>query len=533
MKKIRIVLATFLFIILSTFTSHADSIEKMNFDVIVDKEGNATITETWHTTFNEGDEGTERYKTFYDLQDEVEVISVKQDGEELTETDWNVGLPFEKKVGKYGILKKSDGFELCWGIGKYGPTTYEVKYKVHSFIRNLKDSDIAYWSFIGNEFEPKPEEITIGIKLPDSNIVPKMWAFGYDGIIDYDEQRIYQKSAGRINAIRTLLKFPKGTFNSKVKEDKPFAYYEKMAKRGSDYNTYLLKDIVLPIIKKLLIPLIVLGQAIGTIILREIKHRDISNIREMKKRVKQVDKDDFRSSLPYEGPIEDTVLTVSYKYNIRKRIPSVLIARLVLKEYLSVNNDTITINKTKDKEHLPPYERIFLYTIENIMGDYSTITLDDLSQGLSKKENAEKVIKIIELVEDYSEEFLLQNNLLTKEKEKLSYTEKAFTFGQEMFKFKNYLENFTLMKERHLPDVHLWEEWLEYAYLFDIPEETIQAIMEYVPNNTISPNVMYSINSISSATNSGLSDYRSSGGGGRVSFGGGSGASGGGGGGTR
>ena len=530
MKKIRIVLATFLFIILSTFTSHADSIEKMNFDVIVDKEGNATITETWQTTFNEGDEGTERYKTFYDLQDEVEVISVKQDGKELTETDWNVGLPFEKKIGKYGILKKSDGFELCWGIGKYGPTTYEVKYKVHSFIRNLKDSDIAYWSFIGDEFEPKPDETTIEIQVPDSSIVPKMWAFGYEGIIDSEKGKIYQKSTGRIKAIRTLLKFPKGTFDSKVKENKPFTYYEKMAKRGSNYKT---TKIIRPLIRKLLIPLIVIGQSIGTIILREIKHRDISNIREMKKRVKQVDKDDFRSSLPYEGPIEDIVLTVSYKYNIRKRIPSVLIARLVLKEYLSVNNNTITINKTKDKENLPSYERIFLYTIENIIGDYSTITLDNLSQELSEKENAEKIIKIIELVEDHSEEFLLQNNLLTKENSKLSYTEKAFTFGQEMFKFKNYLENFTLMKERHLPDVHLWEEWLEYAYLFDIPEETIQAIMEYVPSNTVSPNVIYSINSISSATSSGLSDYRSSGGGGRVSFGGGSGSSGGGGGGTR
>lgn len=533
MKKIRLLITTFLFILITTFTSHADSIDKMNFDVIIDKEGNATITETWNTTFDKGDRGTERYKTFYDLQGEVEVISVKQDGKELTETEWNVDSTFDKKTGKYGIIKKSDGLELCWGIGTYGPTTYEVKYKVHSFVRNLKDSDIVYWSFIGNEFEPKPEEMTIGIQVLDSNIKPKMWAFGYDGMIDYDEHRIYQKSLGEINAIRTLLKFPKGTFNSNVKEDKPFAYYEKMAKRGSDYNTYLLKDIVFPILRKLLLPLIVLGQAIGTIILREIKHRNISNIREMKKRIKNVGKDDFRSSLPYEGPIEDIVLTVSYKYNIRKRIPSVLIARLVLKEYLSVNNKTITINRTKDRGKLPSYERMFLYTIENIMDDYSTITLGDLSQGLSEKENAEKVIKIIELVEDYSEEFLLQNNLLTKQKGKLSYTEKAFTFGQEMFKFKNYLENFTLMKERHLPDVHLWEEWLEYAYLFDIPEETIQAIMEYVPNNTISPNVIYSINSISSATNSGLSDYRSSGGGGRVSFGGGSGSSGGGGGGTR
>ena len=41
-----------------------------------------------------------------------------------TSSIWNTSESFENKSNKCGIVNKSNGVELCWGISKYGNRTY-------------------------------------------------------------------------------------------------------------------------------------------------------------------------------------------------------------------------------------------------------------------------------------------------------------------------------------------------------------------------------------------------------------------------
>ena len=44
--------------------------------------------------------------------------------------DWDVDRSRSYKEGKCGIVTKSDGYELCWGLGEEGNRVYTVSYTV-------------------------------------------------------------------------------------------------------------------------------------------------------------------------------------------------------------------------------------------------------------------------------------------------------------------------------------------------------------------------------------------------------------------
>ena len=110
---------------------------------------------------------------------------------------------------------------------------------------------------------------------------------------------------------------------------------------------------------------------------------------------------------------------------------------------------------------------------------------------------------------------------------------------------RNYLRDFSLLSERGVDDVALWDDYLVYATLFGIAQRVTEAFRRINPdyfhmaNHPIDPvGTVVLANSFSQSFRHGSSSYeaaqqRASGGGGHASFSGGGGHSGGGGGGAR
>ena len=126
---------------------------------------------------------------------------------------------------------------------------------------------------------------------------------------------------------------------------------------------------------------------------------------------------------------------------------------------------------------------------------------------------------------------------------------------------KKYLEDFTLLDERHLSEVNLWKNYMVYATLFGIAEQVIKDMKKINPDffkmdelaaqmsdtvvlpiliNNVNWGTQHVINRIASTSSSHTyfggsgTSFRSGGGGGFSSWGGGGGGfSGGGGGGVR
>ena len=121
-----------------------------------------------------------------------------------------------------------------------------------------------------------------------------------------------------------------------------------------------------------------------------------------------------------------------------------------------------------------------------------------------------------------------------------AYTQKGIDEQEKWTAFKKYMEDFSLLKDREVPELALWEKYLVYATAFGIADKVIKQLKivypEFTSTDFLNTYVYYSIisdsnfynslNSISSATSTAFSS--ASGNGGGFSVGGGGGGGGGG-----
>ena len=128
----------------------ANSIDKIDMDIYVDKEGTAHVTETWSANLNQGTEG---YKPYYNIGDaNITNFKVSEADREYTYTyNWDTDLSFDEKAYKNGINYVNNGLELCWGISEYGYHNYVLTYDIEGFVAKLTDSDMIYWSLIPSD----------------------------------------------------------------------------------------------------------------------------------------------------------------------------------------------------------------------------------------------------------------------------------------------------------------------------------------------------------------------------------------------
>ena len=159
----------------------------LKIEVILHDNGDADITEI--RQLNIDNEGTEGYIVIGNLEgSEIKNFSVSdEDGEFINEGSWDVDRSRSQKARRCGIVKKSDGLELCWGLGnKNGANTYLIKYTVTGLVRSYYESDGFNWMFITRNMTPSPEMASVTITAPDlEGGLPedsvKAWAFGFKG----------------------------------------------------------------------------------------------------------------------------------------------------------------------------------------------------------------------------------------------------------------------------------------------------------------------------------------------------------------
>jgi len=103
----------------------ANDIKNITMDIYVDNNGNAHVTEKWTASLNSGTEG---YKPYYNLgASEIIDFKVYLDNQEFNTLNyWDIDASFNEKAYKAGINEINDGYELCFGISKYGNNTYDT-----------------------------------------------------------------------------------------------------------------------------------------------------------------------------------------------------------------------------------------------------------------------------------------------------------------------------------------------------------------------------------------------------------------------
>ena len=556
MKK-KIIL--FLMFMLIPISVKADTIYKIDMGININDDGSADIQEVWEV---EASSGSEWYKQMPNMGDvELTDFKVSMDGKELTYKSWNPNESLSEKKGYYGINYVSNGLELCFGKYDFKKHTFTLTYKLSDFVFNTSDSQITYFTLMPNiTANGFSAVISSYYDFPDTLDV---WGYGYKGYAYVENGKIKMSSeGGLINEYVTLLaKYPLETFKTDftVNGFNNFNEVLDTAKEGTfdydyDYDykepTFFEKvTIFISTFFPVLIAIIIafFGIKIGL----ESGYGYINN--------KKIDKKNtpmFRD-IPCNKDIYYANALISLN-NFADTSNNNILGAIILKWVKEKKIEFKTEEKDLFNKETSIIDLTKKSTFENSLEEeLFDIMYEASKDGYLESKELEKWCR-----NNYSEFFNLINEFKDKEIEKLKQEghiykrsnknecskknvmdDKIYEDSSKLYGLKLYLEEFSKMDTKEVMEVHLWDEYLMFAYLFGIANKVAKQLnnlypkefSEYTSSSGVDLDTLVFINYISTKSVNAASDARSaaesysSGGGGFSSGGGGGGSFGGGG----
>lgn len=536
----------------------------LDIRVVLNHNGDAYITETRQMTID--GEGTECYIGLDNMGGmEVSGLSVSDENGTPFENvgSWDVDRSRSWKAGRCGIVYKSNGYELCWGLGESGERTYVTSYTISSLVHGYSDADAIRHIFLGSDVSPKPDSATIVIQAADTLVKFSpdscgIWGFRFRGDLQFEDGKIVIRTTepmGDGSGLYIMVGFAKGFFEPAIQEDVTFEQKRSEAFEDSDYNDdndnnySAIEEFVYTLIGFLAF----FSPAIIWLFVKLYRYYTVWRAR------RRANKDLlwFRD-VPLGGNLQQANdLLNAYSYDSKcdyKKLISASVLRLINIGALSVEHRMNAKGKMEQAfvvKELPDAndQTLFMRKLHTIFklaaGDDQVLDPKELSKFMKSSSNT-----------TVTEAFV--NTMRTSRK--VSYYKNRQDDVRQVFGLKKFLQEFTLLDERHLSEVKLWKEYMVYATLFGIADQVIKDMKKINPDffqmdqmaAQMSETVMTPIfiNSFYNSTQSVMSridghsggsgtffgggSFRSGGGGGFSSWGGGGGGfSGGGGGGVR
>lgn len=520
----------------------ANTINKVSMDVYIDNRGNASITELWDTNLNEGTEG---YKEFNNLNNSyISNFSVidKNGIQYGNVTPWNSSASFSEKKYKSGIYTSYDKTELCWGISSYGDNQYTLKYTINNFVTQYKDTQAIYFNLLNlNQETQEPVDITIRSNTSFSLDNSKIWGFGYKGKIDFENGKIILKTNSGLSKndyMVALVRFENNLFNVSSTLEKSFDEIYDEAVKDSDYNKNGYLYMILSGLKNTLLDidniLMIVGFPLGLIILARLlavfnkfKTKYFSkryvNYSPVVHEYKQPEKINFSVNnkiLPKEKDINyfreipcnkdlKLVYWICYQYKIVpiNDLKKGVIGAILLKW---VKNKKIMVNKMDNK--------LFNFKDNNYTIDLNNVSIldnsieNDLLQILKQASNDNNILEAKEFEKWCDNNYLKLNewfdNLLSLGQIELEniglineeiktvkgmyngvkkvitneVTDKVKEEAIKLMGLKKFLLEFSLISEKEILTVHLWEEYLIFANILGIADKVEEQFSKLYPN---------------------------------------------------
>lgn len=567
MKKILIAVAIVFGVFIPNIAC-ADEFKEISIEANINEKGIGSIEEVWKID-ETNEDYTERYKTINNLKGlKIEDFSLEAFGKTFEKKDpWDTDLSFNEKAYKAGVIRRGDDeVELCWGISEYADNAYKLTYKINPLAVGLNDSDMVFFTFVGDNFDPEPERVNIKIKgyTPFKDV--KFWAFGLKGAIHEENGEIILKSTGDINYTTVMVKFPKGTFATSYRENKNFEDYANQAVKGSKWeeNEGRAYKIPLPIWAKVLIGLATALGLTGIFsIIRAIKlsfdPKALANADDLP--LPKDFKNKYYRQVPYEGHIENLAYLIKYIPIIGADLGTAYMNAFILKWAMEGHIDlgdreprfleVQAIKILSKPEDMGPVEeslfdmlyRASLRKHDGMLTDsdfskYLKAKKDDLDNIYDKLEDESiKSLKAEAYIEDYEfEKTLLSSKRTGKE---LRITNKGLGLYENILGFKSYLRDYADEGTKSPEEMKNWKEYLLYSILLNV-DSNFQGFVDENYNDQsyfiYHPYFFTNAGAYSKSINQSYANatgFSNAGFGGQTSVGGGGGSFGGGGGGGR
>lgn len=459
-----------------------DAIPSIKLEVNLQDDGSAVITEIWDVRGVSG--GTEYYKALNNM-DGMSVHSLTVWDESGTQykalDNWNTKLSREEKSGTSGILKTSNGYELCWGIGSYGNHQYTIQYTIDGLVKDYGDYAGFYHQFI-SELSSAPESAYIKIQMADTPLTEnnsRIWAYGFTGEVEIGSNgslHVFSSEAlADSDYVNVLCRFDRSLFPRASSAGMSF---EKLQKSAENENSNTALYIVFALIGGLIAVTVFLIAFFSS----RYKLADGTVVR--LHRQKQIDSN---WSVPFEGSIP---AVYSAMLLLRKGISSEnLIGAYLIRwqemGYIRIekreNQRTVKKNQEEaivfnlDKTLDPGVERA-LYEIltENAARD-GILWTSDMEECAD--ELYEKLTAWGADVQSEGDKALIRlGSAATNIKGTIKFTASGFEQAVKLIGFRKYLIEMSGKREDQSLQRELWGDYLVFAALFGIGEHVLKSM---------------------------------------------------------
>ncbi len=525
----------------STFNS-------LTVDVALLENGDARVVQTWDIHVDGG--GTELYIPIQNIRDHgidiTDFMVTDEQGREYEVLDeWDSDRSASFKANKCGIITKSDGYELCWGLGEDGDRIYTVSYGITGLVQGYSDYDGFNHMFVNQNLSPSPQEVSVFIHdVDDRNWeegTVRMWSFMYNGEVVPHDGGVLATTSGPLDsneAMVVMLQFDKGIFNPSKKHSDSFETVKEQAMEGSDY-VYAGKQSLWENVKEWFFILIGPICLLGLFLFKFVRVKGLKN--KIKKNLL------WYRECPYGGDLRkaNAVLNAcKYGKPEYKNLVTASAVRL------------LSIGALRVEEHY-----VEATGMKKMMGGQPKL-MKCLVIGELKEVRGLKVTRMLKLLYDLFVDAAGEDRILQPKEFKRfvnSHKDRLVEFMDEamykmtvkeckndidrvkqVFGLKKFLEDFTLANERSVQEVALWGDYLVYAELFgnakQLRKEMLKINPEFAKMSDIYQamfddsmmNELVACALLSSSVGSAGISARDGGSGGFSSFGGGGGFSGGG-----
>jgi uncharacterized membrane protein YgcG len=490
-------------------------------DIYLDSKGNASITEVWDADLTSGTEGYRPYTKLGNSQ--ITDFTVTDDtGVTYTPVStWNTKSTFDDKAYKNGIHQISNGVELCWGISSYGDRTYTLKYKISNFVTQYTDAQGIYFNFIKLDQEVGHVTIKIHSDIPFSLDNSRIWAFGNDGTISFEDGSIVLDSGGILKKSQymvALVRFESKLFTTDNTSDKSFddiydsamedvSESEKPStitktdnKRG---NPSFWGKLIL--LLNVAVPLFIFFN-IYYLISRNSNKEELY-FGPKGNTLPDDDEINYWREIPCDGDLERTywlckMYNIVDETTLKKGLFGAILLKWIKDGYITVSKTKKGIFSLKDNNYAIDFskmhhadnemERELFRMLKEAAGENLILEANEFTKWCRKRYVALDLwySGIIHTVQGYFEQERKITPLIEEKRDlfgKITIAKKVI--GEELKEsaiqikgLKKFLLNFGSMPEKEYIDVHIWENYLIFAHLLGIADKVEEQFSKLYPN---------------------------------------------------
>ena len=481
-------LLTVLAALAGTCAVYAQSLRSIDIRAVLNPDGSARITQVYDATVVDG---TEMYIPITNLGEmTVGDLTVRENGLAYHNEGrrWDTDRSLSEKAGRCGIIEKRNGVELCWGKTSYGDHVWTIEYTVTGLVQSFTDADGFNFMFVNPGFDAPAQHVKVtlvngtgGPQWTYDNT--RVWGFGSYGDINVmdDGTIVYESSEpfSYESKVIELVRFEKGLFQPEIERDMSFDELKENALDGSSYG----EDDKAETFFKWLMAILVGGSLLASLRAAVLQALGYKYKKSMYGKTKITEW--FR-----EAPMGGNLFASSYVLDNGWRFAGPassknLIGALFLRWILD--------GKVKAMPDPDKPKRVNLAFTPGL-------TFDDDVEGalynMAVEASGGNLLLESGEFEKWSEKHYKQflawpdrakarGRSILHEKNLLQHGSTTNKDGQEqacrVVEFKNFLNDFTLSKERGAGEVGLWKDYLVFAQLYGIADKVAEQFQKLYP----------------------------------------------------